>query len=785
MRILSRAVLREVISSSVLGAILFTFVLFLQRVSKLFEILVRASAPTLTVGQLFALAIPFTFSFTIPLGVLVGVLIALSRMSADGEITAMRAAGLSSRTVVAPVMTFAAFAMLLTATATLWLTPYSVWKTYKILNQLLAAELTADVQPRVFAEQFPNKVLYVGDVIPGAVTRWRNVFLADLSPPQERSKDGKERGDAPRITVATGAIAVPDVSRNLIELSMLNVSTHEPEKDITQYINTSSPRQTQILQASRPGEVHARSYVEMDTVPLYRVAYHESKLDRDSVIQARIEFQHRIALPFACVLLALLGIPLGISTRKGGKSTAFVLTALLAFLYWMGLIAMDGLAKQQRLPVAVAIWTPNAVFAIIGLLLIVRLERPGNQDWVGIVQGWLAALFDRVRGRLRSAQDGAGVPAVRAFRRFPLLPQVVDRYVLSSFLFYFVLLLASFVMMTHVYTFFELLSDIVRNKIPMARVLTYLFYLTPKLIYDSTPVSVLVAVLITFGILTKHNEITAFKACGVSLYRLSVPLFGAAALLSGSLFLFDHYYVPEANRKQDAIRNEIKGRPAQTYLDPGQKWIMGDDGSRIYFYKYMDPADKAMAGVNVYELDPVHFRLLRHISAERAHWEPALRAWVFENGWSRDLTPGHEQFHNFMRQTATFSELTERPDWFLKEVLQDKQMNYKQLAAYIRELQQSGFDTIALRVQFYRKFSVPLFALIMAIISTPFAFLAGNRGAMAGVGISFGIAIAYWASNSIFEQLGNVALLPAAAAAWAPDAIFALAGMYFFTRLRT
>ena len=112
-------------------------------------------------------------------------------------------------------------------------------------------------------------------------------------------------------------------------------------------------------------------------------------------------------------------------------------------------------------------------------------------------------------------------------------------------------------------------------------------------------------------------------------------------------------------------------------------------------------------------------------------------------------------------------------------------MNFQELESYIQTLKQSGVETIALQVEFYRKFSVPLFALIMALISIPFAFLAGNRGAMAGVGISFTIAIAYWAINSVFYQLGDVALLPAAAAAWAPDAVFALAGFYFFSRMRT
>src|SRR6266481_1809517 len=235
MGILSRSIFREVASSAIFGTVLFTFVLFLQRVGRLFEILVRSSAPPPTVGTLFGLAIPFTLTFMVPLGVLVGVLIALSRMSSDGEITAMRAAGVPSRKVIAPVLIFATLAMLATATCTLWLTPYSTWKTYKILNQLVAAELTAEVQPRVFEEQFPNRILYVGDVLPGSLTRWRNVFIADITPSGERKKEDHERGDGPRITVASEAIAVPDVARNAIQLSLQNGASYEVGKDVQEY----------------------------------------------------------------------------------------------------------------------------------------------------------------------------------------------------------------------------------------------------------------------------------------------------------------------------------------------------------------------------------------------------------------------------------------------------------------------------------------------------------------------------------------------------------------------
>ena len=784
MGLLARSIFREVATSAVLGTVLFTFVLFLQRVGKLFEILVRSSAPPQTVAYLFALAVPFTLTFTVPLGVLVGVLIALSRMSSDGEITAMRAAGVPSRKVIAPVVLFATLAMVVAGAASLWLTPFATWKTYKILNQLVAAELTAEVQPRVFEEQFPNRILYVGDVIPGPVTRWRNVFLADLTPPQERKNEAHDRGESARITVASEAIAVPDVAHNQIQLSMLNEATHEVGKEITDYYRTTFPKGDQILEATRPNEVRAKAFTELDTIPLYRRAYHDKTLEPDKVIEARIELHQRFALPPACLLLALIGIRLGVSARKGGKSSAFVLTVILAFIYWMGLILGNGLAKQQKLPVGPAMWISNLVFGVVGVFLLTRMEKPGDRDWVGAVRGGILHLFQKLRGSLPTGAGAIG--SVARGRRSPFVPQVVDTYVLASFLFYFAMMLVSFVMLFHVYTFFELLSDIVKNHVPMLRVFTYLFFLTPSLIYQTAPLSVLVAVLVTFGVLSKHNEVTAFRACGVSLYRLSIPILTASLLLSGGLFAFDHYYVPDANRKQDAIRNEIKGRPVQTYLHPERQWIYGQ-GSRIFYYKYFDPVEKVMVGVSVYELDPATFHLTKHISAEKARWERRLRAWIFENGWSREFDAGgHEKlFDNFAGQVRTFQELDERPDWFLKEVLQDKQMNFQQLAAYIKELQQSGFDTIALQVQFYLKFSVPLFALIMALIATPFGFLAGNRGATTGVGISLGIAIAYWALGILAEQLGDVSLLPASLAAWSPDALFAMAGFYFFTRMRT
>jgi LPS export ABC transporter permease LptG/LPS export ABC transporter permease LptF len=770
---IGRSLLIEAFSSALLGTVLFTFVLFLQRVSRLFEQLVRGSASAETVGYLFTLLLPAALTVTIPVGILVGTLIALSRMSADSEITAMRASGVSSRKLVAPIMVLAFIGTALTAMASLWLTPLSIRQTYKVLNHLAAAQLTAEIQPHVFAEQFPNTILYVGDVDPGAVVRWRKVFLADIAPPDQRKPGPSEPGNGPSITIASETVAVPDLERNRLQLSMVNGSTYTPGREPGQYSSTSFGKGEQILDAGQRIEQRPRiQYWTMDTGPLWRAAR--------EFVEARIEFHQRLVLPIACMLLALMAVPLGISTRKGGKSSAFVLTIGIALLYHTSLISLIGVAREGRLPAEIALWIPNLVLLILGVAGIVRMERPGDRDVIGSVREFLVRAYVRLRGNLPSAS------ATGSLRwRLPLAPQIIDHYVLSTFLFYFALLLVSFVMMTHVFTFFELLGDILKNRIPMALVGKYLVFLTPKLIYDSTPVSVLIAVLITFGILTKNNEVTAMKACGVSLYRLAVPVLLTSIVMSGALFAFDHYVVPDANRTQDAIRNQIKGRPTQTYLRPDRKWIFGW-GSRIYYYRYFEPFDNVMVDVNVYELDPASFALRRHISAERARWEPALNTWIFQNGWAREFRGSLQTSSRaFERETATFAGLQEPPSYFLKEVKQDKQMNFQELAAYIKELQQSGFDTVRLQVQFHKKFAVPLFAVIMALLSIPFAFIAAHRGAMAGVGVSFGIAVAYWAVSQLFEQVGNVNHLPAVVAAWSPDAVFSLAGLYFLTRVRT
>src|ERR1700676_2788160 len=267
MRLLSRTILRELVTTALLWVVLFTFLIFLMRARPLFEFLVRSTGPRLTVFYLFFLVLPQALPFTVPMGVLVAVLITLTRMSTDGEITAMRAAGVPGRSGAPPILLFGGAAMLIAAASSLWLTPWTIRERFRIENVLIGNGLTSDVQPRVFEERFPNSILYVSDVTTGVTGLWKRIFLADITPPEERPPGSQERGDEPRITMATEAVVLADPALNRLQLALSNGSTYEAGKVVNDYRITAFPTGDQGLDARKPAEVRAsRPSVEMDTL---------------------------------------------------------------------------------------------------------------------------------------------------------------------------------------------------------------------------------------------------------------------------------------------------------------------------------------------------------------------------------------------------------------------------------------------------------------------------------------------------------------------------------------
>jgi LPS export ABC transporter permease LptG len=362
-------------------------------------------------------------------------------------------------------------------------------------------------------------------------------------------------------------------------------------------------------------------------------------------------------------------------------------------------------------------------------------------------------------------------------------PTILDDYILRDFLVYLVMIVLSFLVLLLVFTLFELLGDILRNQVSPLTVGEYLLNVVPYFLYNTTPLSMLLAVLVTFGLLQRSNEITAIKATGISLYRIMTPVLLASLLAAGVLFFSDQFYLPYTNKRQDALRNRIKGKPAQTYLRPDRKWIFGQN-SDIYYYQFFDPDRDVFGGISVYRFDPHTFQITSRISAERAHWSERMSRWVYEQGWERALQGSAIQNYRQF-DVATFPELGEAPAYFKKEIKQSSEMSYEELRRYIHDLEQSGFDVVRLRVQLQKKIAYPVITLVMAILAVPFAMSAGKRGAVAGVATAIGIGVVYWTASGLFEAMGNLSQLPPAVAAWSPDLVFGFIGGYLILRMPT
>ncbi len=794
MRIFTRYILREVLSHAVIGATIFTFVIFMRDLGRLLELIVRNSAPIPSVAEIFFLTLPTALTITIPMGVLVGVLIGLSRLAADSEVTAMRAGGLGAWVFVRALALFAVGATLLALVNTVWIAPASAAALARLQDKLKTSQASFEIQPRVFYEDFKNIVLYVQDVHPAAGgSVWNGVFLADISNPS-----------APKITLAEHGLVINE-GHDRIRLHLTNGSQQEVQpRDPAQYsISTFSETDIpiQIPTTENANKQEIIPVAEMSTRELWYRATHpevnttpqQPGAQNDSPrVRARwylVEFHRRLALPAACLVLVLVGIPLGLSSRKGGKSMGFVLTILLVFLYYFVSLSGISFGRTGKVPPGIGVWAANIVFFLAGLALLWRVDRHPIE--IGSLKTFFADLKNRMMSRVPNGRAHGSVESGGAFeraatrRRFfsARFPLILDDFILRDFFIYLGLILTTFILLALVFTFFELLGDIVRNHIPFIMLGDYLLNVTPSMIYTMMPLSVLLAVLITFGLLQKSNEVTAMKATGISIYRIVFPILVISAVLSAGLFFFDQFYIPRANQRQETLRNRIKGKPAQTYLRPDRKWIFGEHNT-IYYYEFFDADQNRFANISAFMFDPKTFQLTRRIYASRAHWEDSLGKWVFEQGWVRDFNGSAiAEYRTF--DVSTFADVREAPGYFKKEVKQSSEMNYEELRHYIADLQQSGFDVVRLKVQLNKKFAYPVITFIMAILAIPFSLSAGRKGALTGVAVALGIAIIYFVTAGLFEAMGNASQLPPALAAWAPDLIFALIGGYLVLKVPT
>jgi LPS export ABC transporter permease LptG len=502
---------------------------------------------------------------------------------------------------------------------------------------------------------------------------------------------------------------------------------------------------------------------------------------------ARVEIHKKFSIPMACLVFGLFGLPLGFNNRRGGKASGFAISIGVILLYYILLNNGEEAAHFDRIPAWLAMWAPNLLLAAVGGFLLVRrnrdkslvfrrIDRWVREDlWSGLLR------LKQARRESRQARREPTGLVLRLPRLRLVFPNILDRYVVRTFLSVFLLVVLSGLLLYILADLSENIDQILKNKIPAAMVVDLYKYMSLQIFYDIAPVIVLVTTLLTFSLLSRSNEITACKALGMSIYRIALPAVAVALLIAVFCGFLESEVLPASNERVAQLQDKIKGKvTSRTYRRADRQWLFGR-GRYIYNYLHYDERSESLQRLQVFDFDSGH-HLARRLVAESAHY--VGDAWIFNNGWARRFD-GVE-----VRDYEPFSEprivrFPETPSYFSSEIKPPQQMRYRELQRYIRELIESGQSVPELQVQLENKIAFPVVAFIMAVVALPFAFRLGRQGALYGIGLSLILGIVFIGVFAFFTKLGEAGALPPALAVWSPGTVFGLLSMYLFLGVRT
>jgi len=825
--LIDRYLIREILPYVLLSLLLLTSIVFLNEASRFSELFVAVSRngiPMVALWRIVAALIPGILVFTLPISLLIGTLVGLSRLSGDSEIIVLGASGISRWRLLRPVVAISLAVAAAMVYISFNLLPLSVYN----LNHLKANQavmfqgLNTQIKPRVFEESIPKKILYIED-IDRSTNQWHNIFLVEL---------GADRNDVKIFTATSGGLRQGQRS-NLPELYLRRAAWHQVreersgqkqdatqdtieaeeadevaaatddsedrdrKKNARQQNYTSGHFDEMTLGVEDPSQQDEAASKDDDKPDIQEMQWSELvnyNAPADEFRKWRAEIHKRIALPAACLVFALLGVAFGISNVRTGRSFGLLLGLAITITYYLLAISGESAALSGKVPVWLGIWQANLILAVLGILSILLQRKPGS-DPLSFISSlrhvWPSQSneADTAEGSEMGRNGELKTPAqngVSPRRRGTLsrMPQLLDRLVLADLSRFFLFILAGFSTLFLIITLFQLLENITRNNTEWSVVINYLFFLLPLIANDVTPLAALVAVMITFGVLQKTSQVVALKASGQSIYRMAMPVMLASLMLSAIVFFNQDYVLPFTNRRQNNLRYLIrKGQePPQTFYQTSNQWIFGLD-SRIYNYNYFDVNTDSFLRLNVIDLSRQPFSISRRLYAKRAKWDAQTQEWVLENGWERRFEGERLVSYDQFKQRR--EKLSERPEYFKKDARGSSSMTLAELRHKIDDLARSGFDVLDLKIALQSKIAFPLTCTVMVLVGLPFSFSVGKRGALYGVSLAIAIGLAYWGSIGLFEQMGRYEMLPPMLAAWGPNLLFGAGGLYLFLTSRT
>ncbi len=741
--------------------------------------------------QILALKIPYSLVLAVPIGTLLGSLVAVGRLSADGEMVAFQSAGLSPLQLARAMSVHGILALCVAFSIYVFLQPWASYELRAMQGRILTARnISTELKPRVFFDDLPGYVLFVDEIPPGTQGVLERAVLYEAADPNAKAVE--------QLIVAKHATLGPSgAGDGRLRIVFRDGVAHsfrsgDPDSYRSVQFESFAPGPIVLpawMQASdeRPG----KTVSDMTPAELWRER-RAARGEPDTLLRGyrlrsvQAEAHRRVALPFASLLFAILALPLGVSRVRSGKGAGFALSLGIVLGYWLVFTAGMEQARGGRIPVAFGIWAANLIVSAAAVASYVFMRIPSRTPrWLLLFERASRA-FTRTVTPLSWGRRGPSVPpaetkvAVRT--RGPRIAAVLDRYIGLLYLRMLGLALMSTYLIFSLVEIKGLIDAIVERKQPAILILTYLKYFIPGALVLTLPFAAMIAAVVALTVMERNGEITALKAAGMSVRRICGPIVLITIVLCAALHLVQDRIAPATNRRAQAVKDQIQGRSPRTYgWSPGGRWTFGSDG-RLYHYRLFDPQALRFQGLSVFRVDLERARVLEQWFCVSARWNG--HAWESEKGWYRTFPePGSAgEYRRFEREdVADF----DGPESFTRRertlVVGDdlpQQASIRELDVQITTLAKSGYDTTRLRVEYWQKTAGVATPLVTVLLALPFAFKVGRRGSMYGVGVGLVLAIVFWATAAVFNALGLETVLPPLLAAWSPNVFFAATGAY-------
>jgi len=754
MRILDRYVMRQVLMPFALGLLVFTFLFIIPELMRYAESYIAKGAPTLVIIRLVIALVPMALGLTIPMSLLLGLLVTFGRLSADREFVALQACGVSPLRLMRPVGVLAVAGCLATGYVMLVAVPDANQTFREITFNVIATQAEGEVKPRVFYDEFPNIVLYVREI--PQTGGWNGVFMAD-----------NRSGEGSTIYLARRGRILIDRQKQTVEMVLEDGTRHTADASGKYEVFRFVDRLTLRLDPERmfPKGGITKGDREMSIAELRAKAV-ELQAQGTFPHNQLFEIHKKFSIPAACLVFGLIGVALGVTNRRDGKLANFVIGISIIFAYYILLFFGQSLTKGRMIPPWLGAWLPNLVLGALGLLLFKWRNRVGDRPLRIPVPDVVNRLL-RPRG-------------VRGAARWP---GILDRYVAVTYARMLGLSAVALASVFYIAEFTELSEKVFKGAATWAMLGMYLADKTPQYLYYVIPLSVLLAALVTIAMLTKNSELVVMKACGISLYRVAVPMVICAILAGGAMMALEQSVLGTSNRKAEAIKHIMRGGSPDTFDVLNRRWVMGTDGA-IYHYNYFNPRNGQFTGLWIYKFSDDLTRVRERAYAAKASYESGA-SWRAEQGWSRAFDAKGETTPDLFKPFTESQRTLEPASYFTTQSPDPDFMSYTQLRAYTERLQASGLDVVKQQVALWRKVSFPFVTIIMTLLAVPFAVTIGRSGAMAGIAAAIAIAIVYWTTISVFAAMGSGGLIAPLIAAWAPNLLFGAGAAYLLLTVRT